>query len=351
MRKFMKSKTEVKDKDEVFRRECGPEVHDECEDAPTEDEEEEEQSSEVVEEIPWAEMSGEMVAMNRTLDEMQAQLAVDPYERASRADPEVQEAEAVGLDPADSRWMILNGSRDASVRDLQLNNLRLRRQLDALVRCSELGNGRMLALDRLFVRQKKELVTCRQQHDRVLSFHLTKQLEAGKCLQRYRYARDLYASWRELFKMGRNLKEAYKKILERTQTRMEYVEFKKRALDEITMVHELCLGTTRSLLTRVREVELGLSPLGISRAQSMISRRQGSLASTLGGRLSELHRLEEHRSGRPVLVMDNCWQRRSFRTVRFARGELLQLPVVVPPVEDTWYGKMQYMLLNPPKSI
>ncbi|XP_016995717.2 uncharacterized protein [Drosophila takahashii] len=342
MKKFMKTEKEVKNKDEVFRRECEPEV--ECSSA-EEEEEGEEHSSEAAEEIPWNEMNREMGEMNRTLDEMQAQLAIDPHE-----DPKLQEAE--GLDPEDTRWLILNGSRDANVRSLQLNNLRLRRQLDALIRCSELGNGRMFALDRLFIRQRRQLVTCRQEHERVLSFHLTKQLEAGKCLQRYRHARDLYASWRELFKMGRHLKEAYKKILERTQTRLEYVEFKKRALDEITMVHEMCLGTTRHLLSRVREVELGLSPLGIAhRTQSMVSRRQGSQASAgAGGRNSEMHRLEEQRGGRPVLVMDTCWQRRSFRTVRFARGELLQLPVVVPPVEDTWYGKMQYMLLHPPKS-
>ncbi|XP_037725547.1 uncharacterized protein LOC119557065 [Drosophila subpulchrella] len=343
-------KTVKERKDQVFNRDCKPEVDEwkdsEGEEGEQEEEEEGDGQPEVVEEIPWEEMRREMGAMNRTLDEMQAHLAIDPYERASKADEAA--AEKVGLEPEDSRWMVLHGSRDPSVRDLQLNNLRIHRQLDALLRCSELGDGRILALDRLYSRQQKDLVMCRQQHDRVLSFHLTKQLEAGKCLQRYRYARDLYASWRELFKMGRHLKEAYKKTLERTQSRLEYVEFKRRALDEITVAHEQCLGSTRHLLTRVREVELGLAPLGFSRVQSVASRHQDSQGSAVTGAGSEIHRLEEQ--VHPVIVMENHWQRRSFRTVRFARGELLRLPIFVPPVEKTWYGKMRFMLLNPPKA-
>nr|XP_016923897.2 uncharacterized protein LOC108005218 [Drosophila suzukii] len=330
-------------KDQVFNRECEPEVKEWEDSEEGEEEEQIKEQPEILEEIPWVELKREMGSMNRTLDEMQAHLAIDPYEGSFKED-EVRE---VGLEPEDSRWMVMNGSRDPSVRDLQLNNLRIRRQLDALIRCSELGDGRILALDRLYSRQQKDLVTCRQQHDRVLSFHLTKQLEAGKCLQRYRYARDLYASWRELFKMGRHLKEAYKKTLERTQSRLEYVEFKKRALEEITVAHEQCLGSTRHLLSRVREVELGLAPLGFTRAQSVASRHQGSQGSAAQGAGNESHRLEEH--GHPVIVSENHWQRRSFRTVRFARGELLRLPVFVPPVEMTWYGKMRHMLHNPPK--
>jgi len=145
-------KTVKERKDQVFNRECGSEVK-EWEDSEEGEEEEEEikEQPEVLEEIPWVELKREMGSMNRTLDEMQAQLAIDPYEGSFKED-EVRE---VGLEPEDSRWMVMNGSRDPSVRDLQLNNLRIRRQLDALIRCSELGDGRILALDRLYSRQQK----------------------------------------------------------------------------------------------------------------------------------------------------------------------------------------------------
>ncbi|XP_016985471.1 uncharacterized protein LOC108048998 [Drosophila rhopaloa] len=250
-------------KDQLIRHDCQSDVEGSLgkEESEGDEEAEAEEQPTVIEEIPWSVMKHEMDAMNRKLDEMDARFSIDPFGGGSRATRE-REAQ-MGLGPEDSRWMILNGSKDPAVRELQLNNLRIRRQLEGLIRCSELGNGRLLALDRLFSRQKDLLVTSRQEHERVLSFHLTKQLEAGKCLQRYRYAVQLYANWRELFKMGRNLREAYKKILARTQSRMDYVELKKRAIEEIAAAHEICLGSMRLLLNRVREVEVGLAPLGI----------------------------------------------------------------------------------------
>ncbi|XP_017065016.1 uncharacterized protein LOC108103838 [Drosophila eugracilis] len=330
--------------DVVFHNDCEPDVI-ELDDLIGEEEFEEETPR--TEEIHWENMKREIGAMNRSLDEMQASLDVDPYEKIMKIEVLKDEAEAdkVGLEPEDSRWMVLNGSRDPVVRDLQWNNLRIRRQLDALARCSELGNGRILALDRLFSRQHVDLVACRQVHDQVESFHLTKQLEAGKCLQRFRHAQELYASWRELFRMGRDLREAYKKILERTQSRLHYVEYKRRAYKEITSTNETCLGAIRELLMRVRVMEMGLAPLGITRS-SANSRRQGSLNSTNG----HSDQRPDDTSGRPVVVRANVWQRRSFRTVKFSRGDLLNLPIVIPPVSKTWYGKMQYMLYNPIKT-
>ncbi|EDX01504.1 uncharacterized protein LOC6524539 [Drosophila yakuba] len=352
MKTFMHTHGMKRRKVEVFHHDCISDLNGSVSDGG--DEELEEQSPAGIEEIPWLQMKREMGAMNRTLDEIQAHLAIDSQERASKVDggrgqEEEAEVEASkGLEPEDSRWMIMHGSRDSIVRDLQWNNLRIRRQLEALVRCSELGRARISALDRLFQRQKKDLFEGRQEHERVLSFHLTKQLEAGKCLQRYRYARDLYASWRELFKMGRHLKEAYKKILERTQTRLEYAEIKRQALEEMTVAHEMCLGSTRTLLAHVRELELGLAPLGFTRA-SVMSRKMGSLcASGTGHAHSESNRVEEY-PGKAVWVKAKTWQRRSYRTVKFSRGEVLELPVVVPPVAKTWYGKMLHMLHNPPK--
>ncbi|XP_017052257.1 uncharacterized protein LOC108095603 [Drosophila ficusphila] len=340
-----KSTKKNKQENLVFHRDCIADSDNSLYSDDSEEEEEatEEQSS-AIREISWEDLKREMGEMNRTLDDMQMRLAIDPYGRDLNLERE-RDAE-MGLEPEDTRWMILHGSKDPPVRELQLNNLRIRRQLDALIRCSELGSGRLLALDRLFTRQRETLVERRKEHEQVLSFHLTKQLEAGKCLQRYRYARDLYASWRELFNMGRHLKEAFKKYLARSQSRMQYRDLKKRALEEIAAAHETCLGSSKALISRVRELEMGLAPLGFYRP-SVGSRLLGSVVSA-GVATAEMHRMEE-RPGRPVIVMANRWQRRSLRTVKFTRGDLLTIPVAVPPVESTWYGKMQNMLLHPPK--
>ncbi|EDV47263.1 uncharacterized protein LOC6551244 [Drosophila erecta] len=344
MKTFIRSQSTKKV--EVFHNDCIPGL-----DAPVSDGEEqlEEQSPEGIVEIPWLQMKREMDAMNRTLDWVEAQLAIDPHERASNVDggrQEEEEAEAKGLEPEDSRWMIMHGSRDPAVRDLQWNNLCIRRQLEPLVRSSELGAARISALGRLFHRQTKGLIEGRQEHERILSFHLTKQLEASKCRQRYRYARDLYASWRELFKMGRHLKEAYRKILERTQSRLEYAEIKRQALEEMTVAHDMCLGSTRSLLVRVRELELALEPLGFIRPS--LHSRKVFTPGALGAGYNDAKRDDEY-PGRPVWVKGKAWQCRSYRTVKFSRGEVLELPIVVPPVEKSWYGKMLHKLHNPPK--
>lgn len=282
--------------------------------------------------IPFKEMAEEIRVMNATLDRMQARLPVDAYEEIAKLTSNLEDE--MGLEPEDTRWMILNGSKDPEIRALQVNSRRIRCQVADLVRCSELGATRLMAMTRQTIRHSKHLMAYRKHYESVHSFHLTNQLEAGKCLMRYRHSQQVYSSWRELYQMGRKAKEAYNKILEITQTRGPYLDMKKRAFADIAEAHSACISSSSSLTARVEE--LGQA-LGIPSSRTS---------------KNEPQQWKDY-TGPPVVVKTTHWQGQYTHTVRFARGELLTIPVVVPPIAATWYGRMQARLLRDqlPKTI
>ncbi|KAH8253898.1 hypothetical protein KR032_007524, partial [Drosophila birchii] len=282
-------------------------------------EEEEEQVEHQVKEIPFQEMAEEIRVMNATLDSIQVRLSDDVLEEVAKLAGSMEEE--MGLEPEDTRWLILHGSKDKEIRALQINSRRLRCQLADLVRCSELGATRLMAINRQTIRQSNRLRAYRKQYESVHSFYLAHQLEAGKCLMRYRRCLEVYCSWRELHEMGRRAQEAYDKILEITQNRGEFVALKKRAFSDISQAHETIACSAHCLATRVRDLgqALGIFKQPMSKTEPQ---------------------KWENYTGPPVVVKDIHWEGRHTYTLRFARGELFTIPVAVPLPSNTWYGRM-----------
>ncbi|KAH8309101.1 hypothetical protein KR059_005860, partial [Drosophila kikkawai] len=281
------------------------------------DESEEEQGEH--QDLPFEEMAEEIRAMNATLDRIQDRLPNDVLEEIAKLASSIEEE--MGLESEDARWLILHGSKDPAIRALQINSRRLRCQLADLVRCSELGATRLVAMNRQSIRHSNQLRAYRKQYESVHSHHLTLQLEAGKCLMRYRHCQEVYSTWRELHQMGRKAHVAYDKILEITQPRGEFVELKKQALSEISEVHESCLDSSSCLANRVRDI--------------------GQALGIFSQRVSKMVPQEwKNYTGPPVVVKSTHWQGRYTYTLRFARGELFTIPIVVRPPAKTWYGRM-----------
>ncbi|EDX17770.1 GD15913 [Drosophila simulans] len=90
MKTFLKTQT-MKRKIEVIHHDCVSDIDGSVSDG---SEELEEQSSERIEEIAWPQMKREIGAMNRTLDEIQAQLANDFHQRDGRKTDWEEEHEA-----------------------------------------------------------------------------------------------------------------------------------------------------------------------------------------------------------------------------------------------------------------
>ncbi|KAH8237100.1 hypothetical protein KR038_004240, partial [Drosophila bunnanda] len=290
-------------------------------------EEEEEEEAEEEEEIahphegmPFQEMAEEIREMNATLDRMQAHLSVDVFEEIAKLTNSMEEE--MGLEPEDTRWLILHGSDDPTIRALQINSRRLRCQLADLVRCSELGATRLVTMNRQTIRQSNHLRAYRKQYESVQSYHMAHQLEAGKCLMRYRHCLEVYCSWRELHQMGRRAQEAYDMILQITQPRGALVMLKKQVLKEISDAHEAVSCSSHCLARRVKELGevLGIFKHCVSKVQPQ---------------------QWQNYTGPPVVVKSTHWQGRYTYTLRFAHGELFTIPVVVPLPANTWYGRMQ----------
>ncbi|KAH8357734.1 hypothetical protein KR200_002420, partial [Drosophila serrata] len=280
---------------------------------------EEEQIEHQFEEIPFQDMAEEIRQMNATLDRMQARLSIDAFEEIAKLINSIEEE--MGLEPEDTRWLILHGSKDPVIRALQVNSRRLRCQLTDLVRCSELGATRLVAMNRQTIRHSNHLRAYRKQYESVQSYHLAHQLEAGRCLMRYRHCQEVYCSWRELHHMGRKAHEAYDKILEITQTRGQFVVLKKQVLREISDVHEEISRSSHCLAKRVKELGqvLGIFKHCVSKGEPQ---------------------QWQNYTGPPVVVKSTHWQGRYTYTLRFAHGELFTIPVVVPLPAHTWYGRM-----------
>ncbi|KAH8290395.1 hypothetical protein KR054_002647, partial [Drosophila jambulina] len=287
----------------------------------------EDQGEHQLEEIPFQEMAEEIRRMNATLDLMQARLSVDVLEEIAKLTCSMEEE--MGLEPEDTRWLILHGSKDPAIRTLQINSRHLRCQLADLVRCSELGATRLVAMNRQIIRQSNQLRTHRKQYESVHSYHLAHQLEAGRCLMRYRHCLEVYVSWREVHQMGRKAQYAYNKILEITQNRAQFMELKNQVLREISEVQETSLSSSKCLASKVKD--LGLT-LGIfTHCAGKVEPQQW-----------------QNYTGPPVVVKSTHWQGRYTYTLRFARGELFTIPVVVPMPAKTWYGRMQANLSRKP---
>ncbi|KAH8420039.1 hypothetical protein KR009_005198 [Drosophila setifemur] len=281
-----------------------------------------------LEQMDLEEVDEERRKINGQIDKMEKRLSIVPVPVA---------------EGDEQRWLLLFGSRDPSIREVQVDARRLNKQLENLFLCIEQGRMRMQHVERVFRHQSSSLRSLKHAHEEVESFHLTKQSEASKCLQRYRYARGLYAGWRELFEIGRDLRMSFKKVLERTQSSTGYKEPRRRVLEKIAAVHEVCMSRVRLLLSRVRALEVRLEPVALSRGSHYAKRAMGSAAPS-AGLASARNSAAEEPYERPHLVKFNRWQRRSIVTVQFAHGELFDLPVIVPPVSRTWYGRMRAKL-------
>lgn len=277
------------------------------------------------------EINLELTDINKSIDQIEARLCRDPRHIGCIQTEKCE-------DEDDAQWMLAYGSRDERIRQIQWNSRRIRRQLSGLGECAAIATARIGALEQLFLDQTSHLSELRRLYEAVRSFHLTKELEAVKCLQRYRFARGEYASWWDISGVSHSLIAAFKLIVDRTESRKGYMDRRRLVQEQIAATKEFCMAQCREALLSVRQMDLDLDEMGIGWV-SAAWRRPDSLFSA--GQPGDILA-----GGRAKLIPSNRWSGiyGTSKSIKFNDGEIMELPVKVPTVSQTWYGRMLDML-------
>lgn len=279
------------------------------------------------------EINLELKDINRSIDQIEARLCRDPRQIGCF---EIEKC----VEDDDDQWMLVYGSRDERIRQIQWNSRHIRRQLSGLEECATIATARISALEQLFLDQTSHLSELRRLYEVVRSFHLTKELEAMKCLQRYRYARGQFASWWDISRLGHFLIDSFKLLVDRTESRRSYLERKRHVIEQISATNEFCMAQCREALLSVRQLDLDLDVMGIGRVSEAWGRPENVNSASVG------QSADSRLIGRAMLVRSNRWSGLygSPKAIKFSQGEIMELPVKVPTVANTWYGRMQELL-------
>ncbi|KRF99790.1 uncharacterized protein Dwil_GK28041, partial [Drosophila willistoni] len=156
---------------------------------------------------------------------------------------------------ANEQWVQLYGSKQPDIKKLQLQTKHLEYQLNELRKCSQISRFRIERLENRHYGQKKSLFDLQNTYNWIRSKYLQMEQNHGKCLQRYRHNRTIFATWTEVHQAADELKSIYKKFLDQMYDKPTYCIQKKFILREINLLNSRCVGAIQVTLMNGKELE------------------------------------------------------------------------------------------------